>query len=42
MELLNSIVSQINDIFWSYVLIILLIAAGIIFSISAHASCSFA
>ena len=33
MELLNSIVSQINDIFWSYVLIILLIAAGIIFSI---------
>ena len=33
MDLLNNIVSQINDIFWSYILIILLIAAGIIFSI---------
>lgn len=33
MELLNSLVGQINDILWSYVLIILLIGAGIIFTI---------
>lgn len=33
MELLNSIVSQINDVLWSYVLIVLLIGAGIIFTI---------
>ena len=30
MELLNSLVGQIDDILWSYVLIILLIGAGII------------
>ena len=33
MELLNSLVGQVNDILWSYVLIILLIGAGIIFTI---------
>ena len=41
MDLLNNIVSQINDIFWSYILIILLIAAGIIL-VFAHALYKFA
>lgn len=36
MELLNSLVGQINDILWSYVLIILLIGAGIIFTIRTN------
>lgn len=33
MDLLNSIVGQINDVLWSYVLIVLLIGAGIIFTV---------
>ena len=33
MELLNSIVGQINDVLWSYILIILLIGAGIYFTL---------
>lgn len=33
MDLLNSIVGQVNDILWSYVLIVLLVGSGIIFTL---------
>ena len=33
MDLLNSFVNNINEIIWSYILIILLISLGLFFSI---------
>lgn len=36
MDIVNNLVSQINDILWSYVLIILLIGSGLIFTIRTN------
>lgn len=33
MELLNKLISNVNDLLWSYILIVLLIALGIYFSV---------
>ena len=36
MELLNTIVNEINNILWSYVLIIVLVGSGIYFTLSTR------